>query len=242
MREEYMSSQEIRHEIADLKIRLVLQEQFEQETAGIIEETNAPDAGQTQTMRELEEKVLHDIAQQTAPSPKHRSSRFPKSLRILTAVLILLLVSMSSAYATVHMIRVGLLKLDVQNDQERTSYGLTTSGETMDVPDGWTGSFYPAYIPDGFMLVDCEASEAEFKNADQDTLSFGEYTYGARVSIDTENAEITITQVNGIDATLIEKEDWSAAVWSANNRLFVIEMDGSAEEVLTIAESVTLTP
>ena len=59
---------------------------------------------------------------------------------------------------------------------------------------------------------------------------------------DHQDCDTGIVQFMRLDATLIEKEDWPAAVWSANNRIFVIEMDGSAEEVLTVAESVTLIP
>lgn len=240
MGEEYMSSQEMMREIADLKIRLALQQEFEQETADMMEAANAENAGQTQAMRELEEKVCHDIMQHTTPlTYLPRRSRW---MRILAAVLILLMVSMGSAFATAYMFQTGLLKLDVQKAQEWTSYGLVTTGETLDIPSGWTGVFYPTYIPEGFALVDSRFQEAEYQNANQDSLSFCEYEYGTRVSLDTEDAAVSTTNVNGAEATLIEKTGWSAVVWSANNRLFVVEMDGSAEETMNIAESVTLIP
>lgn len=240
MREEYMSSQDMMQEIADLKIRLALQQEFEQEAADMMESANAKNAGQSQAMRELEEKVCHDVIQHTTPSTYlPRRSRW---MRILAAVLILLMVSMGSAFATAYMFQTGLLKLDVQKAQEWTSYGLVTTGETLDIPSGWTGVFYPAYIPDGFTLVDGRFQEAEYQNANQDSLSFSEYEYGTRVSLDTEDAAVSTTNVNGAEATLIEKAGWSAVVWSANNRLFVVEMDGSVEETVKIAESVTLIP
>ncbi len=242
MREEYMSSQDMMQEIADLKIRLALQQEFEQEAADILEASNDENAGQTQAMRELEEKVCRDMTKRPTPfvyQPKHG---FPKGMRILAIALILLMVSMGSAFATVYMFQAGLLKLDVQKAQEWTSYGLTLTGETLDIPNGWTGVFYPAYIPDGFTLVDGRFQEAEYQNANQDSLSFSEYEYGTRVSLDTEDAAVSTTNVNGAEATLIEKAGWSAVVWSANNRLFVVEMAGSAEEVMKIAQSVTLIP
>ena len=62
MREEYMSSQEIMQEIADLKIKLALQQEFEQEVSTILEQTNMIDEGQTQPVRDMETKVLRDIA------------------------------------------------------------------------------------------------------------------------------------------------------------------------------------
>lgn len=73
MREEYMSSQEIMQEIADLKIRLALQQEFEQEVTDILEQTNVVEKGQTQPIRDMETKVLADIAQHIHPSV-HRHS------------------------------------------------------------------------------------------------------------------------------------------------------------------------
>lgn len=242
MREEYMSSQEILQEIADLKIRLALQQEFEQEVADILKQSNTDDDGQTQPIRDMEAKVLREIAQHTHPSAHRRNHLPSKCIRVLAVALLLVIVSVGSAFATVHMIQIGLLKLDVQTYQERTSYGLQPSGETLDVPAEWEGSFYPTYIPEGFALHDCVSMEAEYRTAKNETLTFGEYAYGARVSLDTENASVSTVQVNGAEATLVEKNDWVAVVWNANNRLFVVDMDGNTEEVLKVAASVTMIP
>ena len=67
MREEYMSSQEIMQEIADLKIKLALQQEFEQEVSTILEQTNMIDEGQTQPVQDMETKVLRDIADHMLP-------------------------------------------------------------------------------------------------------------------------------------------------------------------------------
>lgn len=243
MREEYMSSQEIMQEIADLKIKLALQQEFEQEVSTILEQTNMIDEGQTQPVQDMETKVLRDIADHMRPTAHLHGHTLPKGLRVFAVALLLVIVSISSAFATVHMIQIGLLKLDMQTYQERTSYGLQPSGETLDVPAEWKGSFYPTYIPESFVLYDCTSYDVEYRTRNDETLlNFSEYEYGGRVSLDTENAEISTTQINGIEATLIEKDGWVAVVWAANNRLFVIDMDGNIEEILKVAESVTMIP
>ena len=71
-------------------------------------------------------------------------------------------------------------------------------------------------------------------------LSFSENAYGTRISLDTENANLSSVFINGAEATLIEKNGWTAVVWSANNRLFIIEMDGTKDEALRVAASVIL--
>ena len=57
--------------------------------------------------------------------------------------------------------------------------------------------------------------------------------------MDTENANISFENINGVDATVIEKDGWVAIVWSANSRLFVIDMDGTKDEAIKVASSVT---
>lgn len=242
MREEYMSSQEIMQEIADLKIRLVLQQEFEREAAEAVEKSNDVGTEEIQLMRAMEQDVLHDMEQHMSRPVRsqHWSSR--KWIRILAVALILMAVSMGTALATVHMVKIGLIQLDVKAYQERTSFGLIKVEDALDVPVAWAGKFYPAYIPDGFALKDCALQEAEYQNAKGESLSFCEYDYGTKGSLDTENATVSNMQVNGAEAILIEKNGWSAIVWSANNQLFVVEMDGSSEETVKIAESISLIP
>ena len=242
MCEEYLSSKEIMQKIADLKIRLALQQEFEQEVDELVAETNPIDAGQTRQIRAMEEKVLKDIAAHTGrrrQAHEHRR-RFPRGASIAAVIALLVMVSVCSAMATVHMVQIGLLKLDVQTYPERTSYSLVPSEGTMNVPQEWTGDFYPAYIPEGFEFDRCYSSNAIYYDNDDCSLSFSEETYGSRTNLDTENANLSSVFINGAEATLIEKEGWVAVVWSANNRLFIIEMDGTKDEALRVAASVIL--
>lgn len=242
MCEEYLSSKEIMQKIADLKIRLALQQEFEQEVDELVAETNPIDAGQTRQIRAMEEKVLKDIAAHTGrrrQQHEHRR-RFPRGASIAAVIALLVMVSVGSAMATVHMVQIGLLKLDVQTYPERTSYSLVPSEGTMNVPQEWTGDFYPAYIPEGFEFDRCYSSNVIYYDNDDGSLSFSEETYGSRTSLDTENANLSSVLINGAEATLIEKDGWAAVVWSANNRLFIVDIDGGKDDVLRVAASVIL--
>lgn len=78
MCEEYLSSKEIMQKIADLKIRLALQQEFEQEVDELVAEVDPAGAGQSQPIREMEEKVLRDIAVHTSRRGRrpHRNGDF----------------------------------------------------------------------------------------------------------------------------------------------------------------------
>ena len=242
MCEEYLSSKEITQKIADLKIRLALQQEFEQEVDELVAEVDPVDAGQTQPIREMEEKVLRDIAAHTGKRRQRHEQkrRFPRCARVAAAIALLVMVSVGSAMATVHMVQIGLLKLDIQTYPERTSYSLVPSEATMNVPQEWAGDFYPAYIPEGFEFDHCYNGIANYLDSNDKMLSFSENAYGTRISLDTENANLSSVLINGAEATLIEKDGWAAVVWSANNRLFTVEIDGTKDAVLRVAASVIL--
>ena len=123
MCEEYLSSKEIMQKIADLKIRLALQQEFEQEVDELVAEVDPAGAGQSPPIREMEEKVLRDIAVHTSRRKPQTAQkrRFPRCARVAAAIALLVMVSVGSAMATVHMVQIGLLKLDVQTYPERTS-------------------------------------------------------------------------------------------------------------------------
>lgn len=242
MCEEYLSSEEIMQKIADLKITLALKQEFEQEVDELVAVANPTDAGQTRQIREMEEKVFRDINAHTSRrKQRHQQKRrFPRGVRVAAIIALLVMVSVGSAMATVHMVQIGLLKLDIHTYPERTSYGLVPSETTMDVPQEWTGDFYPAYIPEGFKFVRCYSSDAIYYDKDGGSLSFLEEKYGSKMSLDTENANLSSVLINGAEATLIEKDGWTAVVWSANNRLFIVDIDGAKEDALRIAASVIL--
>lgn len=242
MCEEHLSSKEIMQKIADLKIRLALQQEFEQKVDELVEKANPSDTGQTQQIREMEEKVFKNIAMHTGRRKQRHEQkrRFPRCARVAAVIALLVMVSVGSAMATIHMVQIGLLKLEIHTYPERTSYGLVPSENALEVPHEWNGDFYPAYIPEGFEFDSCYHSEAVYRNANGGLLSFAEEEYGSRTSLDTENANASSLYINGAEATLIEKDGWTAVVWSANNRLFIVDMDGGKDEALRVAASVIL--
>ena len=242
MCEEYLSSKEIVQKIADLKIRLALQQEFEQEVDKLVAEVNPTDAGQTRKIREMEEQVLRDIAAHTGRRRQQHEQkrRFPRCARVIATVALLAMVSVGSAMATVHMVQIGLLKLDVQTYPERTSYELVPSNEAVDVPAEWKGDFYPAYIPEGFEFDRCRLNNVIYLDKDGRCLDFSEETYGSITNLDTENANLSSVFINGAEATLIEKDSWTAVVWSANNRLFIVDIDSGKDDALRVAASVIL--
>ena len=249
MYEEYMSSREIRQAIADLKIRLALQLDFEQEADALTAEANTLDPKQTRNIRDMEARVLGDIARHTKKRQREHKLWRNRRTRVIAFVAVLLLTGLGSSLATVGMIRSGLWKMEIQTYSTHTAYSLVPSDNVMEIPQDWAGRFSPAYIPEGFALHDYSTAlpMADYRDSDDNQLCYTEDTYGTTTSLDTENAELSTADINGSEATVIEKKGWCAVVWSTNNRIFIVDMGGAEEdraktkeEVLKVARSVTL--
>ena len=228
-----MTAEEIRQEIAKLKLRLAFQQDFEDEVGTL--RGNAFPARVKRLCDGLKART------ELSTPPRRRTAWYiPKGGRIVAAVLIVLMVGAGSAIAALQMAGVGLLGLNAQSYPDHTSYSLTYTGKTIEVPESWEDSFYPAYIPEGFVYKESYFQGVDYVDAKGNMLSYSENTMGAHISFDTENADVKAVQINGAEATLIEKEGWSTVIWSANNRLFVVDLKGEAEIALMVAASVTL--
>lgn len=243
MREEYMAADEIRQEIADLKIRLAFQTEFEGEVEAVLRETSQPEADLIKGIRTEESKILQDIGhffakkKRRSPMSVRGLPRVCKAAAVLAAVL---MISVTSAFATVQMIRVGILKLDIQAYDDRTEFQLLQTGETMEVPDGWTGVFYPAYIPADFVFSHLDAGEAVYYDASGNRLEFSEETYGTSLAVDTEDAQVSAIYLHDTTATVVEKNGRTSVIWAEHNRLFILHLFGDRETAIEIASSVTL--
>lgn len=243
MREEYMTADEIQQEIADLKIRLAFQMEFEGEVEAVLQETSQPEADLIKAIRTEESKILQDIGhfhakkKRRAPMSVHSLPKVCKAAVVLAAVL---MISITSAFATMQMIRVGILKLDIQAYDDRTEFQLMQTGKAMEVPEGWAGVFYPVYIPEGFMFSHLDAGEAVYFDASGNYMEFREATYGIGIAIDTEDAQVSTIYLHDTTATVVEKNGRASVIWAEHNRLFTLHLFGDRETAIEIANSVTL--
>ena len=108
-----------------------------------------------------------------------------------------------------------------------------------------TGSYMPAYTPEGFslksMMLDEQANDLEYENDEGMFISFSGYTRDALSNIDTENADsLEIVDVNGRSGLLVMKEGVYTLAWSRDDYYFILTSNVSRDETLRIAQSVSL--
>ena len=79
----------------------------------------------------------------------------PATLRAAACLLLLLTVSFSVAFATSPMLRSKVLTLVVRIDEERNWVFvdfLEDQDSAFDVPQNWTGLYFPSDLPDGYVI------------------------------------------------------------------------------------------
>lgn len=247
MKEEYMSSAEIRKEIADLKIRLLFQLEFEEELEKLQKECAQEDAGEAEMISAHREEILRRIdsearkrkaEQNSKTGPGSRPARrgCMRAWNVIAVAAVMLLVSIGSALATIHLVEAGML--DVQIREKGAVCRMIQTDSGMNVPEEWQGKYYLSYIPEGYELEYANWFGVCYVDAHGGELRFDENMHGDSGDVDTENAVVSNAALNGVGAMIVEKGGWTTVFWSMDNRYFVVEIHENRETALRIAAGV----
>jgi len=175
--------------------------------------------------------------------------RFLKAATRAVAAVLAVTATFSLAMVSVEAFRVRVMNLLIDVQEKYTSFQLSEDGGE---PMGSKGleapasGYLPAYIPDGYELVDSQVLDSfthiVYQNAAEDTLVFGAFSSNTNLAVDSENASRNEpTLINGNPATLIVKEPMATVVWQMDGKLFMVQGSLTAEEAVRIAESVAFT-
>lgn len=229
---------ELKEEMEALKLRIAFAEIDEKEIEAWL---GTPSAYSNEGMRRAEKAITEGLR-------KRRLSRFfrktlPHGCQAVAAVLLIFFIGLSTAVATVQSVRVKVLSFIMSIEQEYTALGFDDSdGIFMDVPEGWNGSYFPSFIPDGFAFafIDSDMGWVRYESDGEKNLQFSEYTYDTYTNIDTEDSQMRFVPMHGGSALVSEKGGHVFIAWAIDNRFFVVSLDGTADTAIKIAESVRM--
>jgi hypothetical protein len=165
-----------------------------------------------------------------------------RAAQVASILIVIFVLGTSTAFAVSPNFQVTIRNLLIRMTDEYTEIGLQNT-DTISVPEGWEGHYYPSYIPDGFSLVQqsdfiTDSGFVEYEDASRNRLSFAECAENARTNIDTENAKITYTTVHDNEAMVVEKNGRIKIVWAEFDRYFIVMFDGDTNTALSVARSV----
>ena len=144
----------------------------------------------------------------------------------------------------------SVMQLLVRIDQSRNEAHFTyveDQGISFQIPEGWSGSYFPSVIPAGMTLIDIGSylHTVTYADASGRGFSFFELDVDAGVSVGTEDATISYANMNGSSACIIDgytndgRTHSVTTVWSNDTQWFTIagtNMD--VDEILAVARNV----
>lgn len=206
--------------------------------------------------REQAERLDRDARRQDGA--RRRRRWFSRAGLAAACLIILLGIAAPIAIAKVDFIRVRVLKLLINVEEEYTELSLVEDDEaSFNVPAEWRGAYYPSYIPEGYYLwyLDDVDDQVIYHHPDDEygIVEFDEMSRDTKMNVDSEDAEISYDAVNGNSALVIKKGDKSfvniygeddfvpgdvMVIWSNDEKYFLVRVRSSREEALRIARSV----
>lgn len=165
----------------------------------------------------------------------------PRLVNIAACIVVLLGIAAPFAVAYVEPIRIKVMQLliEIKDDHTELLFIEDTDAEFY-VPEGYTGRYYPTYIPEGFELTDVSVLfyDTTYQNKAGAKIYYSECTEDDEIDINTEGAILSHATVNGADAFVAEQETYVIITWALEDRYFVIIADTSLDEALKMARSV----
>ena len=182
-------------------------------------------------------------------SDKHKPHMWPMRLvRIAAALVAIGILSGITAIATAPGWRepVSSMKVDAAEYEGKLYLSLEPWHEAYDglpsgasAPEGWTGKYYPKYIPEGYNMYDVIDDTVNYVNGYK-SIYFSEYDENADVGFDLSEYELLYSQVNGVRAYVGAGDVTTIVIWDYGDRGFVLEGWENVKDMLEVARSVAI--
>lgn len=190
-----------------------------------------------------------DKKQQRTKTQNNSNHFFHRLIPIAACFVLLLNIAAPIAIASSAYLRSKVMELLISIDESQNSarflFGENES-LSFSIPVEWEGSYYPSYIPDGYMVALYDSWESvyydiEYSNDTGGIIRFSEKREGSGGSTGLEGAIVSRIIINGHDALVCQSLDSSYVEvnWSTDDRWLALQTIGiNYEECIQIAESV----
>ena len=229
----------------DAALELALYRMLRHECDTIKERASEDEEAETIRMAEKSTQRMFDLIDRHTRK-KYGERNFGRyGVRLLkVAALAILVLNLGLTVVTATSATVRAKVIEFLTEINTSYMGFRESGLDIEVPEDWEESYYPTFIPDGYVLrfsnTNGGISEAEYTNAQGDKLLIRICDITADNRINTEGARISRTTVQGVNATVLqqpyEKVD---VVWANGDRYFIVSSN-DYETTLSVAESIKL--
>lgn len=158
------------------------------------------------------------------------------------AILLGLLLTSTIVTISVEAFRVRFLNLFIESSEDHNRIDYIDSEVSLELPKGWSGVYYPTYLPDGYTLLDAQASEhtkiVMFVDTDNELLIFTQNSNDMGMNIDSEQSDIEMVPVNDNDGYMTSKDGMITISWTENGTVLTLESTEEISIMIKIAEKV----
>ena len=146
----------------------------------------------------------------------------------------------TSAFAASESLRVHTINLIIEVFDDNTSFLFTNSRQSypgLTLTIGW--------MPEGYILnnygFENETLWYQYRKSENEFIRIDcASTFGAAISVDTENAEIKDIDINGIQAMLLKKDEDIQIMWTLYDKSEFISLLGTGineEDIIRVARN-----
>ena len=172
----------------------------------------------------------------------------PRIIEVAACLALVLAIAMPVAVANSTAFRSRVLQLLFVHDEEKGAMHFYFSEDpdaAFDVPEEWTGNYFPSYFPEGFSFYRTmpEIQAVEYQNQESNQIYFTELTEDATISTGTDDSEIFYVEMHGTEAQVIDGYSYGVHVVSVTwandtNMFYVLSYNVDTNEAINVARSV----
>ncbi|MBR2923725.1 MAG: DUF4367 domain-containing protein [Clostridia bacterium] len=170
----------------------------------------------------------------------------PKVAQIAAVFFAVIALAGSVAIATSHTVRVHVMKLLYEMEEEYTTIKMVEDEEaSFDVPAEWQGTSYMSYVPESYSVCNIlsHGNNHIVEYSDNVTgevvLAFAEHGKNIETNVDTEDATSQIISINGYNGLLFSKGATHSVFWSDESQYYYLTLsNATVYELISIANSV----
>lgn len=200
-------------------------------------------------LAQLQEDMPRQLAQIDRMVKRHERratlhQRTKRFLNTAAAVLAIAFLSFSTAVAVSEPLRARFAEFLMKTTEEYVELRVQVNPDAAEIPADWIADYYPAYIPDGYELVNVYSenhlSQTVYKQ-DTNFIIYCSFPHTTATQLNLRNAETQTITIQGMEALLICLDHEYTIVFSNGFTYFTVTANTLGIAV-DIAESITPIP
>jgi len=183
-------------------------------------------------------------SEEKAEKRAHARRSFNKVGRRAAVVFVILFLMTAVATISVDAFRIKLFNMMIEVNKKFSviSFEETENFDaSMGLPHDWEG-YYPTRLPEGYRVKNKMDTKPiyniEFENDASEMIIFTQYPISGVSQLDTEDAEVTETEINGMEGLIVVKENCCIIFWHNDDYIFNLSGNIDPSVLKTVAESV----